>query len=156
MHVPEIRRRAVPQGLGNDLSQALGRKGVIRQPRQRQPLETHLTTVPLLPGPDRTQIVAAAVEHGFDLMEVPVDPVHRVVLADVFPEIKERLRLDPQAKFFEHLAPDGIPQRLAVVLSAAGQDQELAFLGPDPDREDLLAPQDDRTGGRADARRRAA
>ena len=152
MHVPEIGRRTVLQGLGDDLAQALGRKGVIRQPSQREPLETHLPPVSLPPLPDGPEVVAETVEDRFDLVEMAMDPVHGVVLADVFAQVEEALRHDPQAEFLQDLAADGIPQGLAVVLAAAGQDEELALLGPDPDREDLVAAQDDRTGGRPDTR----
>jgi hypothetical protein len=48
-------------------------------------------------------------EDRFDLMEVTVDPVHGVVLADVLPEIDQPLRDDPQAKFLEDLPLDGVP-----------------------------------------------
>jgi hypothetical protein len=89
-------------------------------------------------------------EDRFDLMEVAMDPVHGVVLADVFAKVEQALRDDPQAQFLKDLALDGIPQRLAVILSAARQHQELAFLGPDPDRQDLIAAQDDGTGSRPD------
>jgi len=52
MHVPEIGGRTVFEGLGDDLPQALGRKGVIRQTSQRKPLEAHLPTITLPPLPD--------------------------------------------------------------------------------------------------------
>ena len=150
MHVPEIGRRTVLQGLGDDHTQALGRKGVIRQARQGQPLEPYLPAVSFPAPPDRGKVVTEAVEDGFDLVEVAVDPVHGVVLADVFPEVEKALRHDPQAEFLEHLTPDGIPQSLAVILAAAGQDEELALFGADTDRQDLVAAQDDGTGGRPD------
>jgi hypothetical protein len=156
MHVPEIGGRTVFQGLGDDLSQALGRKGVIRQPRQGQPLETYLTPVSLLTLPDGPEVVAEAMEDRFDLMEVAVDPVHGVVLADVFPQVDQTLRYDPEAELLKDLPLDGVPQGLAVILAPAGQDKELALFGPDADREDLVAAQDDGPGGRADARGCAA
>ena len=124
MHVPEIGGRTVPQGLGDDLAQALGRKGVIRQPSQRQPLETDLTTVALQSLPDGAEVVAKTMEDRFHLMEVAMDPVHGVVLADVFAQVEEPLRHDPQAELLEDLAADGIPQSLAMVLAAAGQDED--------------------------------
>jgi hypothetical protein len=36
-------------------------------------------------------------EDRFDLMEVAVDPVHGVVLTDVFAQVEQALRHDPQA-----------------------------------------------------------
>jgi hypothetical protein len=89
-------------------------------------------------------------EDGFDLMEVAVDPVHGMVLTDVFPEVEQALRHDLETQFLQDLTPDGIPQGLAVILTTAGQDEELALFGPDPDRQDLFAAQDDGTGGRPD------
>jgi len=109
MHVPEIGGRTVFQGLGDDLSQALGRKGVIRQPRQGKPLETDLPTVALPPLPDGPEVVAATMEDRFDLMEVAMDPVHGVVLTDVFPEIDQSLRHDPEAELLKDLPLDGVP-----------------------------------------------
>ena len=87
MHVPEIGGRTVFQGLGDDLSQALGRKGVIRQARQGQPLETHLPAVSLPALPDGPEVFAETMEDRFDLMEVAMDPVHGVVLTDVFAKV---------------------------------------------------------------------
>lgn len=150
MHVPQIGRRAVLQGLGDDLSQALGRKGVIRQPSQRQPLEADLPPVALPPLPDRAEVLADAMEDGFDLVEVAMDPMHGVVLADIFADIEQALRHDLQAQFLEHLTPDGVAQSLPMILAAAGQDEELALFGPDPDRQDLVSAQDDGAGGRPD------
>lgn len=89
-------------------------------------------------------------EDSLDLVEVAMDPVHGVVLADVFPEVEQALRHDLETQFLEDLTPDGISQGLAVILTAAGQDEELALFGPDPDRQDLFAAQDDGTGGRPD------
>ena len=143
MHVPEIGGRTVFQGLGDDLSQALGRKGVIRQPRQGQPLETHLPPVSLPPLPDRGKVVTEAMEDGFDLVEVAMDAVHGVVLADVFAEVEQALRHDLQPQFLQDLAADGVSQSLAVILAPAGQDEELTLFGPDPDRQDLITAQDD-------------
>ena len=150
MHVPEIGRRTVLQGLGDDHTQALGRKGVIREPRQGQPLETHLPTVAFPPLPDRRKVIAEAMEDGLDLVEVAMDAVHGVILADVFPEVEEALRHDLETQLLQDLAADGIPQGLTVILAAAGQDKELALFGPDPNRQDLFAVQDDGTGGRPD------
>jgi hypothetical protein len=151
MHVPEIGRRTVFQGLGDDLTQALGRKGVIREAGQRQPLETHLTAVTLPALPDGPEVITETVEDRFDLMEVTVDPVHGVVLADVFAKVQQTLRHDLETQFLQHLALDGVPQGLAVILPSAWKDEKLPLLGPDPDRQDLLPTQDDRSRGRADA-----
>ena len=150
MHVPEIGGRTVFQGLGDDLSQALGRKGVIRQPRQGQPLETYLPAVSLPALPDGSEVIAEAMEDGLDLMEVAMDPVHSVVLADVFAKVQQTLRHDLEPQFLQDLALDGIPQGLAVILAATGQDQELALFGPDADRQDLITAQDDGARGRPD------
>ncbi len=150
MHVPEIGGRTVFQGLGDNLSQALGRKGVIRQPRQGQPLEADLPAVSLPALPDGPEVIAKAMEDGFDLMEVAMDPVHGVVLADVFAKVQQTLRHDLETQFLQDLALDGISQGLAVILAAAGQDEELALFGADTDRQDLVAAQDDGTGGRPD------
>ena len=87
MHVPEIGGGPVLQRLGDDLPQALGGKGVIRQTSQRQPLEADLTAVAFLPLPDGRKVVAQAMEDRFDLVEVAMDPMHGVVLADVFAEV---------------------------------------------------------------------
>jgi hypothetical protein len=58
MHVPEIGGRPVFKSLGDDLAQALGRKGVIRQTSQRKPLKTDLTAIAFLPLPDGRKVVA--------------------------------------------------------------------------------------------------
>ena len=100
MYVPEIGGGTVFEGLGDDLPQALGRKGVIRQTSQRKPLEAHLPTITLPPLPDGRKVVAQAMEDGFDLMEVSMDPMHGVVLADVFAKVQETLRHNLQAKLF--------------------------------------------------------
>ena len=152
MHVPEIGGRTVFQGLGDDLSQALGRKGVIRQARQGQPLEADLPAVAFPPLPDRGEVVTEAMEDGFDLVEVAMDTMHGVVLADVFAEVEQALRHDLEPQLLQDLPADSVSQSLAVILTAAGQDKELALFGPDADRQDLFTAQDDGTGGRTDAR----
>ena len=58
MHVAEIGGRTVLQGLSNDLSQALGRKGVIRQSGKRQPFEADLATITFPALPDGRKIFA--------------------------------------------------------------------------------------------------
>lgn len=153
MHVPEIRRGPVLEGLGDDLTQALGRKGVIRQAGQRQPLESDLPAIAFPPLPDGRKVVAQAMEDGFDLVEVPMDPMHGMVLADVFAEIEQALGNDPETEFLEHFATHGVAQRLAVILAAAGQYKELPFFGPDADRQDIAATQDDGPGRRTDTGR---
>lgn len=150
MHVPEIGGRAILQRLGDDLPQPLGRKGVIGQTSERQPLEAHLTAVALPSLPDGRQIIAQAMEDGFDLVEVAVDAMHGMVLADILAEIQQALRDDLEAEFLEDLAADGIPQSLAMILAAAGEDEELAFFGADTDRQDLFSAQDDGTRRRPD------
>jgi hypothetical protein len=95
-------------------------------------------------------------EDCFDLMEVAMDPVHGVVLTDVFPEIDQSLRHDLEPQLLQDLALDSISQGLAVILAAARQDEEFALFGADTDREDLVTAQDDGPSGRADARGCAA
>ena len=150
MHVAEIGSRTVPQSLDDDLAQALGRKGVIRQAGQGQPLEADLPTVALPAFPDGGEIGADTMEDRLDLMEMAVDPVHGVILADVLPQIKQALRFDPQAKLFEDLPSDRVAQSLAMILATPGEYHEFALLRPDPHRQDLVAAQDDGPGGRAD------
>lgn len=82
-------------------------------------------------------------EDRLNLMKVAMDPMHGVVLADVFAKVQETLRHDLQAKFFQDFAAHGIAQRLAVVLSTTRQNKELAFIGADANREDIAAAQDD-------------
>jgi len=154
MHVPEIGGGPVLQRLGDDLPQALGGKGVIRQTSQRQPLEADLTAVAFLPLPDGRKVGAQAMEDRFDLVEVAMDPMHGVILADVFAKVQKPLRYDLQSKFLEHFATHGVAQCLAVILTAARKNKELPFFGADTDRENIAATQDDGAGRRADARRR--
>ena len=152
MYVPEIGGRTVFEGLGDDLSQALGRKGVIRQTGQRQPFETDLPTIAFPPLPNRGKVLTEAMEDRLDLMKVAMDSMHGVVLADVFAEVQETMRYDLQAKFFQDFAAHGVAQRLAVILSATGENKELSFFGTNADREDVSATQNDRSGGRPDPR----
>jgi len=150
MYVPEIGGRTVFKGLGDDLTQALGRKGVIRQAGQRQPFETDLPTIALPPLPDRGKVLTETMEDRLDLMKVTMDPMHGVVLADVFAEVQETLRYDHQAKLFQDFAAHGVTQRLAVILPATGQDEKLPFFGTDADRKDVSTAQNDRSCGRPD------
>jgi len=119
--------------------------------RQRQPLEAHLPAVMPLPFADGGEIIAATMEDRLDLMEVAVNPVHGVVLADVFAEVEQTLRYDREAELFEDFASDGITQRLAVVLAASRQDEEVSFFRPDANREQVAAPQDHGARRRPDA-----
>jgi len=152
MYVPEIGGRTVFEGLGDDLSQALGRKGVIRQTGQRQPFETDLPTIAFPPLPNRGKVLTEAMEDGLDLMEVAMDPMHGVILADVFAEVQEALRHDLQAKLFQDFAAHGVTQRLAMILTAAWKYEELAFIGADADREDIAVAEDDGSRRRPDPR----
>ena len=145
MHVPEIGRGTVLQGLGDDLPQALGRKGVIRQPGQRQPLETDLPAIALPALPDGGKVVAQAMEDRFDLMEVAMDPMHGVVLANVFAEVQQPLRDDVETELFQDFAAHGVAQRLAMILAAARQHEELPFFRPDAYGQDVAAAEDDGT-----------
>ena len=147
MHVTKIGGRTILQRLGDDLTQALGRKGVIRQPGQRQPLETDLPAISLAPLPDGRQVFAQAMEDRFDLMEVAMDPMHGVVLADVFAEIEQALRHDLQTQLLEDFTGDGVAQGLPMILTSARQNKELPFFGTDAHREDIAAAQDDGTSG---------
>ena len=100
MYVPEIGGRTVFEGLSDDLTQALGRKGVIRQTGYRQPFETDLPTIAFPPLPDRGKVLTETMEDRLDLMKVAMDPMHGVVLADVFAKVQETLRHNLQAKLF--------------------------------------------------------
>ena len=81
-----------------------------------------------------------------------MDPMHGVVLADVFAEIEETLGHDLKAKLFQDFAAHGVAQRLAVILSATGENKELSFFGTNADRKNVSATQNDRSGGRPDPR----
>ena len=153
MHVPEIGGGPVLQSLGDDLAQALGRKGVIRQTSQRKPFETDLPAIALRPLPDRGKVLTEAMEDRLDLMEVAVDTMHGVVLADVFAKVQKPLGCDLKAKLLEDFTAYGIAQCLAMILSAARQNQKLPFFGADTDRQDISAAKDDGAGRRPDARR---
>jgi hypothetical protein len=78
-------------------------------------------------------------------MEVAMDPMHGVVLADVFAEVQEALRHDLQAKLFQDFAAHGVAQCLAMILTAAREDEEFPFFGADADRQDIATAQDDRS-----------
>ena len=91
-------------------------------------------------------------EDRLDLMKVTMDPMHGVVLADVFAEIEETLWYDLQAKLFEDFAAHGVAQRLAVILAAAREYEELALFRADADREDVAVTKDDGTSRRPDPR----
>jgi hypothetical protein len=89
-------------------------------------------------------------EDRFNLVEVTMNPMHGVVLADVFAEIQETLRRDLKAEFFEDFATHGIAQCLSVVLTATRKDQELPLLSADADRKDIPSTEDDGTSRRPD------
>jgi hypothetical protein len=152
MYVPEIGGRTIFKGLGDDLTQALGRKGVIRQTGQRQPFKADLPTIAFPPLPNRGKVLTETMEDRLDLMKVAMDSMHGVVLADVFAKVQETLRHDLQAKFFQDFSAHSVAQRLAVILSATGENKELSFFGTNADREDVFTPQNDRSGGRPDPR----
>ena len=155
MYVPEIGGGTVFEGLGDDLSQALGRKGVIRQTGQRQPFKADLPTIAFPPLPNRGKVFTETMEDRLDLMKVSMDSMHGVVLADVFAEVQETLRHDHQAQLFQDFAAHGVTQRLAVILPATGQDEKLPFFGTDADRKDVSTAQNDRSCGRPDPRETA-
>ena len=152
MYVPEIGGRTVFEGLSDDLTQALGRKGVIRQTGQRKPLEPDLTAIAFPPLPDRGRVLTETMEDRLDLMKVTMDPMHGVVLADVFAKVQETLRHDLQAKFLEHFATHSIAQCLAVILTAARKNKELPFFGTNTDRQDISTAKDNRSCSRPDPR----
>lgn len=151
MYVPEIGGRAVFESLGDDLPQALGRKGVIRQTGQRQPLEADLSTIAFRPLPDGGKVLTEAMEDRLDLMEVAVDTMHGVVLADVFAKVQKPLGCDLKAKLLEDFTAYGVAQCLAMILSAARQNQKLPFFGPDTDCQDITTAEDDGASRRPDA-----
>jgi hypothetical protein len=91
-------------------------------------------------------------EDRLDLMKVTVDPMHGVILADVFAEVQETLRHDFQSEFLQDFATHGITQCLSMILSATGENKELSFLSPDPHGEDIIAAQDDGASRRPDPR----
>ena len=89
-------------------------------------------------------------EDSLDLMEVAMDPMHGVVLADVFAKVQEALRRDLQAEFFQDFATHGIAQGLTVILAAAREHKELPLFRADADREEVAATKDDGTSRRPD------
>ncbi len=86
----------------------------------------------------------------FDLMEVAVNSMHGVVLADVFAEIQQALGHNRQPELFQNFSTYGVAQRLSVILPAAGQHEELTLLSANPHREDIAATQDDGARRRPD------
>ena len=152
MHVTEIGRRTVFEGLGDHFPQALGRKGVIRQAGQRQPFEADLPAIALPALPNRGKVLTETMEDCLNLMKVTVDPMHGVVLADVFAKIEETLRYDFQAEFLQDFTAHGVTQCLSMILAAARQHEELALFRADADREDVAVAKDDGTSRRPDPR----
>jgi len=65
------------------------------------------------------EVIAEAMEDGFDLMEASMDTVHAMVLADILAEVDQAAGNDPQAQFLKNLSLDGIGQRFAMLLTAA-------------------------------------
>ena len=150
MHIPEVGRPAGREKTTDDLPQTGRGKREIAEFGEGEPLETDLAAIPLPPFADRSEIGALAMEDRLHLMEMPVDAVHGVVLADVLPHVHQAAGRHDQAQFLHHLAAHGGGQRLAMLLAAAGQDQELPFLGPDPHDQKRRLTQDDGPGRRAD------
>jgi hypothetical protein len=91
-------------------------------------------------------------EDRLDLMKVTMDPMHGVILADVFAKVQETLRYDFQSEFLQDFATHGITQCLSMILSATGENKELSFFGANADREDVFAAQDDGASRRPDPR----
>ena len=89
-------------------------------------------------------------EDRLDLMEVPMNPMHGVVLADVFAEVEKTLRHDLQSEFLENFPPHSVAQGLAMILPAARKHEELAFVGADAHRENIAAAQNDGSSRRPD------
>ena len=89
-------------------------------------------------------------EDRLNLMKVTMDPMHGVVLADVFAEIEETLWHDLQSEFLQDFTAHGVAQRLAVILAAAREHKELAFFRANADREDVAVKKDDGTSRRPD------
>lgn len=118
MHVPQIGRRAIAQGLGNHRPKAFGRKGKVLQASQRQPCKAHLPTILLLPCPQRRKISTPTMKDRFDLMEMPMDAMHGVILAHILAQINQPLRDNGEPKLFQDLAPNGITQVLPMILPA--------------------------------------
>ena len=152
MNIAEIGRSPALQGLGDDLPQPLGRKRVISQTGQGKPFEAHLSAIPLLPGPDGSEVEALTMKDRLHLMEVPVDAMHRMILADVFADVEQRLGRDPQSQLLKDFPGDGLDERLTVVLAAAGQHEEFTFFRADAYGQQLFTPQDDGPGGGPHAR----
>ena len=150
MYVPEIGGRTVFESLGDNLTQPLGRKGVIPQAGQRQPFETDLPTIAFPPLSNRCKVFAETMEDRLDLMKVAMDPMHGVVLADVFAKIEETLWHNLQAELLQDFAAHRIAQRLTVILTTAREHEELALFRSNADREDVSTTQDDGTSRRPD------
>jgi hypothetical protein len=85
-------------------------------------------------------------EDGLHLMEATMDPIHAVVLADVFTEVDQAAGDDPEAEFLEDLATDRIGQGLTMLLPSPGQDQELALIRPDPDHQEVFTAENQGPG----------
>lgn len=156
MHIPQVGRPAGSEETADDLPQPGRGKREIAKFGEGQPLETDLPPIPLPAFADGAEIRAVAVEDRLHLMEVSMDAVHGVILADVLPHVHEAARRDGKPQFLHHLTAHGIGQRLSVLLAAAGQDEELPFLGPDAHDQQRPVPQEDGPGRRTNSRRVAA
>gem|GEM_PF-6342309 len=88
-------------------------------------------------------------EDRLHLVEVAVDSMHTMILADILPDIEQRLRGHPEPEFFQDLSGHRGLQGFTVVLPTAGQDKELPFVRANPHRENITIPENHRTGGRA-------
>ena len=152
MHVPQVGRPAGSEETPDDLPQPGWGKRKIAKFGEGEPLETDLPPIPLPAFADGAEIRAVAMEDRLHLMEVPMDAVHGVVLADVFPDVHEAAGRHGQPQFLHHLTAHGIGQRLAMLLPTSGQDEELPLLGPDPHDQERRFAQDDGPGRRADSR----
>jgi hypothetical protein len=113
---------------------------------------TDLSSIATPPCPERAEIGALAKEHGLHLMEMTMDALHGVVLADILADVDQTTGRDGQTQLLQHLPPHGVGQGLTVFLATAGQDEELPFLGTDAHGQQGAVPQDDGAGRRADGR----
>jgi len=152
VNVTKVTGRPIPEEAGDDRVQTLGGKRGIGQFRQGNPLEPDLPTVGRPAAADGRKILTIAGEHRFDLMEATMDASHGMVFADVFTEVDQPARSDPQPKLLEDLPADGIGQGLPMFLATTGQHQELPFVGPDAHHQQLLPAEDQGPGRGPDGR----
>ena len=133
VHIPQVTRGAILEGLGDNRPKSLRGKGVIGQFFQGNPLETNLPTIGSQTTTDGRKITTRTVKDGFDLMEASMDTVHAMVLANILAEVDQATGNDLQAQFLKNFALDGIGQRFAMLLTAARQHEKFTFIGPYPD-----------------------